>query len=82
MLLNGVIGELPRFDNASVALKSSGETYKYLPVFELIRLSKRVNGMIYSDPSLLLYPRIYLYTIQPRVLKNKIVEIRTLPYNH
>jgi hypothetical protein len=26
ILLNGVTGELPLFDNASVALKSSGET--------------------------------------------------------
>ena len=38
MDLNGLIGELPLLFNSSDALKSSGETYKYLPVLELIRL--------------------------------------------
>jgi hypothetical protein len=43
--LNGLIGELPLLFSSSEALKSSGETYKYLPVFELIRLSSLVNAI-------------------------------------
>ena len=31
-VLNGRKGEFPLLSNVSVALKSSGETYRYLPV--------------------------------------------------
>ena len=46
MDLNGLIGELPRLFNSSDALKSSGETYRYLPVLELIRLSSLVKAIL------------------------------------
>ena len=48
----GLVGELPLLSNASDALKSSGETYKYLPVLLEMRFSNLVNGIVFRDPRL------------------------------